>query len=191
MSKEAIIDKILSDASSRAEAMVGEAYAKADAILAQTAEQCKTYLAQSKSETDKLIVDIANRSATVAELDAKKLQLAAKSQILDKVFARALEKARNLDKKRYSKLILGMLAQSEDGDIVTISDREKDIITDKVVKAEAEKRGIKLSLAKQKGDFDGGVIFSGKGVDKNFTLEVELSILRDAMETQIAKEIFG
>ena len=51
-------------------------------------------------------------------------------------------------------------------------------------------KGITLTLAKISGDFD-GMILSGNGVDKNLTFEVEIALLRDELETQIAKEIFG
>ena len=44
MSKEAIIDKILSDARLKADAIIGEANNKADEIIADTAEACKGYI---------------------------------------------------------------------------------------------------------------------------------------------------
>lgn len=191
MGKDAIIDKIMCDAKLRADAMVGEAKAKADSILAQTAEQCKQYLAKSKSETDAAVRDIAVRSEAVAELDAKKLMLKAKSEIVDSTFSLALDKARNLDAKTYKKLVLGMLEQAEDGDTVIISEREKKIITKETVAEYAKKKGIKLKLSDSLGDFDGGIILSGKGIDKNLTFEVELGILREVVEIEIAKDLVG
>lgn len=187
--KKAITNKILSDAQKRADAMVGEAEAKAQEILAETASLCKRHLEKSQSEVDEIKVNIATRSKTVAELDAKKLLLKAKADMLDKTFDTALDKIRNLDAKAYKKLILGMLANAEDGDVITISQREKKIITKKLVDEEAKKRGIKLTLNKELGDFDGGLILSSGGVDKNFTLDVELGLLRDTVEADIAKEL--
>lgn len=191
MSKEAIVEKILSDAQLKADAVIGDANQKAADILASTEEDCKKYIKESETQIKKMNLDIAARSKTVAELDAKKVELGTKTKILDKVFARALEKIRELDKKKYKALLLGMLEEAEDGDVITISKREKDILTKDDVKEIADKKGIKLSLAKDFGDFDGGMILTGKGVDKNFTFEVEVSILREELETQVAKEIFG
>lgn len=191
MSKEAIIDKILSDARIKADAIIGEANEKADSIIAQAAEACKEYIYNSKSETDVKVLDIEARSKTVAELDAKKLQLAAKTKIIDMVFDRALDKLRNLDTERYRALVFAMLENAEDGDTVVISQREKDIVTKDALNEFAKQRGIKLTLADEAGDFDGGIVIKSRGVDKNFTFEVEIQLLKEELETQVAKEIFG
>lgn len=98
---------------------------------------------------------------------------------------------RNLDKEQYGALIFAMLENAKDGDVVIISKREKDIVTKQSLADFAKKKGIKLTLADKFGDFDGGVIISENGVDNNFTLDVEVSILREQTETKIAKEIFG
>ncbi len=191
MSKEAIIEKILSDADVQARTTVEEAEKKADEILALAAEQCKSYLAKSKSETDRAVKEVAERAETVAELDARKMLLRAKSAVLDEVFALALEKARALDKATYKKIIVGMLNFAENGDKVTVSAREKGIVTKKLVDDVAKAKGIKLTLNDKEGDFDGGIILTSDGIDKNFTLDVEFALLRDAAEAETAKKIFG
>lgn len=191
MSKEAIIDKILSDANLKGDAIIGEANEKANEIISLAANQCKDYLYKSKTEIDRLTLEIDERSRSVAELDARKLLLAAKAQVLDSVYAKTLEKLRNLDKEQYSALIFSMLENAKDGDVVTVSEREKDIVTKESLGDFAKKKGISLTLADKFGDFDGGVIISENGVDNNFTLEVEVALLREQTETKIAKEIFG
>lgn len=191
MSKEAIIDKILSDANLKGDAIIGEANEKANEIISLAANQCKDYLYKSKTEIDRLTLEIDERSRSVAELDARKLLLAAKAQVLDSVYAKTLEKLRNLDKEQYSALIFSMLKNAKDGDVVTVSEREKDIVTKESLADFAKKKGISLTLADKFGDFDGGVIISENGVDNNFTLEVEVALLREQTETKIAKEIFG
>ena len=191
MSKEAIIDKILSDARLKADAIIGEAKNKADEIIADTAEACKGYIYNSKADTDKAVLDLEARAKTVAELDARKLTLAAKTKVLDVVYERTLENLRNLDKEAYSALVFGMLENAKDGDVVTISKREKDIVTKESLAEFAKKKGIKLTLAEQFGDFDGGIVLGGNGVDKNFTFEVEVALLKEQTEAKTAKEIFG
>ena len=191
MSKEAIVEKIISDAHLRAESIIGEANAKADEVISVAAEECKEYLYSTKSETDRMVFDVDARSKTVAELDAKKLTLAAKTKVLDVVYERTLENLRNLDKEAYSALVFGMLENAKDGDVVTISKREKDIVTKESLAEFAKKKGIKLTLAEQFGDFDGGIVLGGNGVDKNFTFEVEVALLKEQTEAKTAKEIFG
>ena len=134
--------------------------------------------------------DIAQRSDTVAQLDSRKLVLVAKAKVIDEVFATALEKARNLPKEKYKKLIFGMLESAQDGDVITISEREKGIVTEASIKELATKKKIKLTLNKELGDFDGGIILSNNGIDKNMTLEVEIASIRDEYEAKVAKELF-
>lgn len=190
MSKEAIVQKILSEAEIRANSFIEEQTDKADEIIADAAEQCKNYYYNFKHETEKAVEDILTRSNTVAELDCKKLQLAAKQKILDSVFSLALEKLCALDKKAMKALLVGMLDEAEDGDTVTLGIRQKDVLKKEDVDAVAKAKGIKLTLSNQYGDYDGMVV-SGGGVDKNFTLNMEIQLLRDSLETQIAKEIFN
>lgn len=189
MSQEAIIKSIRDDADSRASAMIQEASAKADEIVSAAAEACKSYCEQSRYDIDKAVKDIAERSKVVSELDARKTMLNAKFEVINKIYALALEKARNLNKDVYKQLLLGMLTYAEDGDVVTISKREVGILTAEDVKEFGLKHNIRLSLSDKLGDFDGGMIISGGGVDKNVTLEVEIEMLREETETMLAKEL--
>lgn len=190
MSKEAIIDKILADASNKANSFVAQQQEKADAILAEAAAECRDYLYRSQSEAAQAANDVLARSKAVAELDAKKLLLKAKRELLDRVFTRALEKLVSLDAKKRKKLLTGMLQQAEDGDVITASINEKDIITPAVIEKFAKSKKISLSLNPEYGDFAGGLILSGGGVDKNLTYEMEIANLRDSLETEVAKQLF-
>lgn len=84
-----------------------------------------------------------------------------------------------------------MLQNAKDGDVVTISQREKDIVTKESLAQFAKEKGISLTLSDKLGDFDGGVILSENGVDKNFTFEIEVALLKEQTEANVAKEIFG
>lgn len=84
-----------------------------------------------------------------------------------------------------------MLQNAKDGDVVTISQREKDIVTTESLAQFAKDKGISLTLSDKLGDFDGGVILSENGVDKNFTFEIEVALLKEQTEANVAKEIFG
>lgn len=190
MSKEAIVEKILSDAGIRAESFVSEQKEKADDILAEAAEQCKSYIYTFQAETDKMVSDIESRAKTVAELDARKIMLAKKTELLDRVFNRAVEKLVELDRETARRLLLGMLGAAEDGDVITLGKRQQGCLDKEDIERLAAKKGISLALSDEPGNFD-GMILSGNGVDKNLTYGVEIALLRESIETEIAKEIFG
>ena len=190
MSKESIVEKIMSDAKARAKSFVKEQSEKAEDILASAAQECKSYIYNFKAETDTMVADIESRSRTVAELDSKKIMLSAKTRLLDSVFSRAVEKLASLDKDTQRSLLVAMLNEyAEDGDVVTLGRGQRDCLSPYDVSQVAESKGIMLRLSEIGGDFD-GMILSGNGVDKNLTYGVEVSLLREDLETQIAKELF-
>lgn len=190
MSKEAIVDKIISDADIKAKSFVDEQSAKADEILAEAAEQCRSYLYESQSQIARQVDDILARSKTVAELDARKLLLKKKQELIERVFDRALEMLCELDDKRMKKLLLGMLKCAEDGDVVILNERGKALIAKDVQKYAASKK-LSLAISEETGDFAGGMILTGGGVDKNLTFEVEVALAKEELEALIAKEIFS
>lgn len=189
--KQAIIDKIMNDAKANEKAILDESNKKVDEINCGIEKLVADLTEKSKIEQETLEHDIITRSKTVAELDSKKLILNAKNKLIDETFNKALDQILNLPKAKYEKLILGMLEFAEDGDIVTISKKEKSILTKEKIKAFATKKKINLTLAKDFGDFEGGIILSSKGIDKNLTFESEISILREDIEENIAKQLFA
>lgn len=189
--KEAIIEKIISDATVRGEAVIDDAKFKATEIENVAKAVCASMADNAEKERAATVNDVLTRSKTVAELDAKKLLFDAKNQVVALTFETALNKVKNLPKEKYAKLVMGMLSMAEDGDVVTISKREKDVLTEAVIKEFAAKKKIKLTLNKEFGEFDGGIILSGSGVDKNLTFETEFQLLKDELEETVAKKLFA
>ena len=189
--KEAIIEKIISDATVRGEAVIDDAKFKATEIENVAKAVCASMADNAEKERAATVNDVLTRSKTVAELDAKKLLFDAKNQVVALTFETALNKVKNLPKEKYAKLVMGMLSMAEDGDVVTISKREKDVLTESVIKEFAAKKKIKLTLNKEFGEFDGGIILSGSGVDKNLTFETEFQLLKDELEETVAKKLFA
>jgi len=117
--------------------------------------------------------------------------MSAKSKAVDNLFQKTLEQLALLDKKKYLAIIENLLKKyAEDGDIVIISSQDKGKITQKFVDDIAKNMGIKLSLAKDFGSFNGGVILAGKNSDKNLSFDMELLQLREECETQISSMLF-
>lgn len=191
MSKEAIIKKITDDASSKAAKIISEGEEKAAAILDAAKKECEQQLVAARAEIERASEETLSRSRTVAELDARRLLLDAKLGILDRVFARALEKLIGLDDDAMRELLVGMLSYAEDGDEVVLNKRGKAILQEADIKAYGKEHGIKLKLSKEVGAFEGGMVLRHGGVDKNLTFASELALLRDSEEAEIAKQIFG
>lgn len=188
--KEAIIAKIISDAQRKANSTLEEGNRRALEIISVAQNDARIYkdknMAESYAERD----EIVRRKITVANLEVKKNILMVKKTILDKAFDEALVEIKK-DKVGYLGLISRMLKFAEDGEVVTIAESDKEVVTKEWVVATAVSYGKKVSVNDTYGSFCGGIIISGGGSDKNLTLEVELSTVRDEYEPQIADVLFG
>lgn len=190
--QQKIIDKILSDATHDAGEMLSEALKKAEALVAAKQAEADAEYDLSVEEARKAGEEVVRRRLTVADLEVKKLLLSAKKQAVDEAFEESLKKLLALPKEEYSALVESMIASAaDDGDVVVISENDKNVLTKAFFDKISAKIGKKLTLSDTFGSFRGGVMLLGKGVDKNLTFESELALLRDEVEPEVAKIMFS
>ncbi|MEG1508947.1 MAG: V-type ATP synthase subunit E family protein [Clostridia bacterium] len=190
-SKEALTQKIISDAGLQADAIIAEGTKKAQALLDVANAKATAFKAERMAKLQPTVDDIIARSKTVANLDSQRYILGQKKDLIDKVFAGALQDINNMDKKQYLSIIAGMIkSNAEDGDEVVVCEKDKKVITKAFIDELAHSIGKKITLSKEVGNFDGGIVLSCKGYDKNLTLELELEVLREEIETEIAGLLF-
>lgn len=190
--QQKIIDKILSDATHDAGEMLSEALKKAEALVAAKQAEAVAEYDLSVEEARKAGEEVVRRRLTVADLEVKKLLLSAKKQAVDEAFEESLKKLLALPKEEYAALVESMIASAaDDGDVVVISENDKNVLTKAVFDKISAKIGKKLTLSDTFGNFRGGVMLLGKGVDKNLTFESELALLRDEVEPEVAKIMFS
>lgn len=190
--QQKIIDKILSDATHDAGEMLSEALKKAEALVAAKQAEADAEYDLSVEEARKAGEEVVRRRLTVADLEVKKLLLSAKKQAVDEAFEESLKKLLALPKEEYTVLVGSMIASAaDDGDVVVISENDKNVLTKAFFDKISAKIGKKLTLSDTFGNFRGGVMLLGKGVDKNLTFESELALLRDEVEPEVAKIMFS
>lgn len=190
--QQKIIDKILSDATHDAGEMLSEALKKAEALVAAKQAEADAEYDLSVEEARKAGEEVVRRRLTVADLEVKKLLLSAKKQAVDEAFEESLKKLLALPKEEYTVLVGSMIASAaDDGDVVVISENDKNVLTKAFFDKISAKIGKKLTLSDTFGNFKGGVMLLGKGVDKNLTFESELALLRDEVEPEVAKIMFS
>lgn len=190
--QQKIIDKILSDATHDAGEMLSEAVKKAEALVAVKQAEADAEYDLSVEEARKAGEEVVRRRLTVADLEVKKLLLSAKKQAVDEAFEESLKKLLALPKEEYAALVESMIASAaDDGDVVVISENDKNVLAKAFFDKISAKIGKKLTLSDTFGNFRGGVMLLGKGVDKNLTFESELALLRDEVEPEVAKIMFS
>ena len=189
MSKEAILERIISDVQAAADATVAEAEGRAAEIIAEAEARA----ARDRQGTSAIIAErskaIADGKAAAARLDAAKVMLAAKRGVIDAVYARALEKLKALPQKDAVRLAEGLLlSYAEDGDELVFA-------TNFAYKAQVLKLAVvaekNLKNSGKTADIDGGFILIGKNSDKDLSYGALLALDREERQAEIAAKLFS
>ena len=134
--------------------------------------------------------NILKRKETVANLEVKKLFLQAKKEVIDKAFKEAVAAIKK-DEASYKALVSRMISFAEDGDEIVVAKADEKVLTEKFLTEAAKKCGKEIKKFSVSDAFEGGIVLKGNGVDKNLTLENELTAVRNEYEVEIADILFG
>lgn len=188
-SKEAIIGTIMSEAEEKAAKITQKGNEDADKLISDAKAFAEDLNNKLKSEYAFNEAETLRRRKTVAALDAKKLVLKAKQEVLSEVFSRAYDKLCALQKSDYLALVDKLLVLSaEDGDEVVLSD--DGVIADGDIKSLGVYKERNLTVSSEKGDFKGGVKLIGKICDKDLSFRQVLDEKKDSLSAKMAEELF-
>ena len=193
---EKITGRIEADVQREIDAIQADARSQADAIAARYDEQAKResedILVRGRRSADERV----ERLASVAQLEARKLELAAKQELLGEAFGRALEQLLNLPEKEYVALLanLAVKASSTGREQVILSQKDRTRYGKQVVTQANEllaKTGTgALTLAESSRPIKGGLILSDGDVEVNCTFETLVRLQRGELERDVAKVLF-
>lgn len=190
---EKITDRILGDAQAEVDATLSEAKAQADSITAKYAAQAER---EYKELTAKGAAAAAERESHLnssAQMEAKKLMLFAKQEMLDKAFQEALRQLNGLPDNQMTDLLakLAQRASSTGTEQVILSGAVRDRLGQAVVaKANAE-GNLHLTLSQQSGAFQGGLLLSEGDVEVNCTFDTLVRLTRGEISAQVAQALFN
>lgn len=190
---EKITGRIAEDAGREIGEINAEARRQADEIMAR-------YEAQAQRESEEILSrgrrnadERVERLASVAQLDARKLELAAKQEMLSRAYDLALEKLVNLPDKEYVNLLadLAVKASSTGREAVIFSQKDRARYGKAVVTQANEKLGDgHLTMSEQSRPIKGGLILSDGDVEVNCTFETLVRLQRGEMDREVAKVLF-
>jgi len=194
---EKITERIAQDAQAEVAKVETEAKAQADAINAK-------YAAQAESERQSLLAaaharadERMERLDSAAQMEAKKMLLAAKQEMLDKAFELALNKLTQLPEGEYVELLAKLAANSaatgEEQLILSQADRTRYGVkaatrANELLAKEGKKASLTLSEATR--DIKGGLLLSDGAVEVNCAFETLVRLSRNEVVQEVAKALF-
>ena len=196
MNAEQVVNKILSEADQQAEAIMQEACEKRDRLDKQLAEALSTYQDETRRLAQEAAADRRERMLASARMDNARAALAAKSELLDEVFSKAVERIVKLPDESYKALMTQLMTEAvETGDETVIVGKDETRINSEFIKQINRQLGTgfkgNLRLADKHADIKGGFILARGKVQMNASVEVLVERLREAIETDVAAKLFG
>lgn len=188
MSKESIVERIISDAEKERETLLAEARQKAEAHVAAAKAHAERKFAGVKAETAQKAKAILDGKAASARLDCAKAELKEKRRVIDCVYGGALKKLCALDKEDALKLAEKLLKDyAEENDEIAFSSDYR--FRQEVMKLDIVKKK-KLKISHKGADVGGGFVLIGENSDKDISYAALLAADRELYQSEIAAKIF-
>jgi len=162
---ENITQKILDEANEKAKILIDSANTQAIQIKKSADVDIKVKQEQMKKRTEENAMAQAHRIVAAAQLDGKKEYLAAKQEIIDSVFEKAIAYLTSLNDSEYDELIKSM-SFGVSGDI-TLLPRDK-----------------------EKGT-GGGFVAKNGNIEYNFSFEALAKNAKEHLEKELVSILFG
>lgn len=188
--KKNIIDDILMSAKKSAETMIADAEAeRAEAEKAIAAELA--VLEASAAEEAKAAADaVKSGKLKLGELEAGKILLRFKRTCVDSVYDEVKAKILKMKDAEYLGLLQRLIAEvATDGDEVVAAKSDAKRVTAEWVKKVSTAIKKKLTLSKEKGEFEAGVILRNAEYDRDLTLYEIIADLKERTEPETVKSL--
>ncbi len=187
--KDEMIDDILASARTVASKIIDEATVEHNALI----EATRAALEEQRIKTDAEKIAAANAvydgRIKLGELEVGKIILGAKQKCVSAVYDGVRDRIVAMPSAEYTKLIARLVsAYVEDGDEIIVGKSDKRL-TAEWVKNLSKSTKKKLTLSKEKGDFDAGVVLRNSRYDRDFTVDEIVADLRERTVSDVAKKL--
>lgn len=193
MGIETITEKILAEANDDARRIFEKGRYDGRGTIYRTERLIK----QQKSEMEKKMLEdvetVKKRKNSVAELEARKMRLAAKQEAISRCFSMALTRLSQLPEEDYIGLLERTILNSGvEGGEVLLTPKDRDRIGEKLIELvnKSGKVGT-LTLSQDTISAAGGFVLRKGKVEINSTLEVMVEAVRGEVTPEVVKALFG
>lgn len=188
MSRQEIVERILSDARSEAAETLKAAEEKAVRLKSAAHARAESVKRETERETKEYAETVREKKAAAARLECAKILLKEKRGVIDEVYALALKRLVNLDEESCLQLSERLLkAYAEEGDELCFAENFAFVNAVKLLPVVQEK---KLKICSARLPIDGGFKLIGARADKDLSYGALLLADREKYQAALASEIF-
>ena len=188
-----IIDRISGDAQGEIDATLAEARAQAAEITAKYEAQAKAEAEDILARGKKAAAEREERLVSAAQMEARKVQLAAKQEMLEKAYIQALDKLCALPEEQYVAILADLLvkASSNGKEEAVFSKEDRERVGKAAVAKANELSGKQLRLSEETQPIRGGFILKDKNVEVNCTFETLVRLQKAETAGAVVKKLFA
>lgn len=186
MGVDNILEKITLDASASAESIVSAAKTEALGIVEEAKKKAADAYSRSIEDAEKEAIESINHIKSMAALESRKMQLAAKREVIDEVFMSAAERFRKLPESRYSAFLAAMANSASENGMLYFSETDAKF-------AEAVRPLLKgeLKIAKNSvRTLQSGFVIKNGNIQINCSVEGLLEDRRSELEPVAVRKLF-
>lgn len=191
---EKITQRIDAETQAEIDKITADAREKAAQVSAKYQAQAEKETADRKTRNEQAAAQREERLVSVAELEARKTNLAARQEMVDQAFSLALKKLCTLPDEKYIQTTVSLLAKAApDGTGSVIFSKEKhDSIGAAAVAAANKQLGEKgkLTLSNEVRPIQGGFVLVRGRVEINCTFETLVRLQKNTMAGEAANSLF-
>lgn len=191
MSLADIKTKIETDARKEADEILERARTQAEEILTEADSKIAKTQQEYGERLDNDRPEIMRRRDIVALLDVKKIKLAAKRTLIEDSFKGATRTLESLPAKQYSAFAEALLksAVTTGKESLLIGKKER-VINQSWLDSFNERRGVKLTLSREKADTEAGFVVRNGRVDINCSFAMLVNWIREELEPDVVARLF-
>ena len=190
---EKITQRIASEAQAEIDRILGDARDEADRIAESYRAQADGEAAELNARNEKNAAEREERLVSAAQMEARKVLLAAKQEMVEKAYIQALDKLCAMPEEQYVAVLAGLLvkASSNGKEEAVFSKEDREQVGKAAVEKANQISGKQLRLSEESLPIRGGFILKDKNVEVNCTFETLVRLQKAETAGAVAKTLFA
>lgn len=190
---EKIAQRIDAETQAEIEQVLSHAKAEAEKITEKYRAQAEAEAADLRAKNERAAAEREERLVSAAQMESRKTALAAKQELVEQVYSKALDKLCGLPDQKYTEIVAALLAQaapSGRGEVFLAPDVRKRMGAEIIKKANELLKDGQLTLSEETRDIRGGFILRDEKIEVNGTFETLVRLQKAETAGTVAKKLF-
>ena len=188
---ERITQRIALDAQDEITDILRKGRAEADEITSRFKAQAESERNALSERNEKAAAEREERLVSMAQMEARKVTLAARQEMVEAAYQEALEKLCDMPDHLYIDALANLMVEASMGgkEEAVFSKKDRERVGQKAVD-KANAKGKTIALSKETADIRGGFILKGEKVEVNCAFETLVRLQRAETAGAVVRTLF-